>query len=267
MESDARDNRTCRPANPTRASPNRGHPCCYRVTKNFPPILDSMTQSSHVGRRSKTLTFTLNRRELGVALLGAAASGLSGCAARANPDTIVRNSIRLQGTLVEPPIARPSQILSDTKGRPFSFRDRPNDELTVLFFGYTRCPDFCPTTAADLAQARREMPAGDARRIQTVFVTEDPRVDTPQVVQRWLRAFDPTFVGLIGGNAASASMLRSVYSQQTSTALRPRGGDSRTVDHTSVVYGFGPGGISVIWTGAPTASMLKRDFRILLGRD
>ena len=201
-------------------------------------------------------------------MLGAAATGLSGCAARANTDTTVSSLVRLEGTLVEPPIARPSQVLTDTNGKTFLFRDRPDDELTILFFGYTRCPDFCPTTAADLAQARREMPAGLAQRILAVFVTEDPRLDTPRVVRRWLRAFDPTFVGLIGGNATSAAMLRSVYSPQTSTDLRPQvDDDRRTVDHTSVVYGFGPGGTSVIWTGAPTASMLKRDFRILLGRD
>lgn len=74
---------------------------------------------------------------------------------------------------------RPALVLTDTEGRPYDLRAH-NGGVTALFFGYTQCPDICPTTMADLATARRELSASQREKVTVVFVTEDPENDTPR---------------------------------------------------------------------------------------
>lgn len=209
------------------------------------------------------------------ALLALAACG--GGAVATDPRAQLQS--RLSGTLVDPAISRPLEVLRDTSGKAFPLVDRPSGELTVLFFGYTHCPDFCPTTAADLAAARALLPVDLRRHVQVVFVTEDPHRDTAPVLTRWLQRFDASDVGLIGGNAASARMLEDLRSTQTAFNQELRAGanhrhspssphpdstDSEEVGHTSVIYAFAPSGRSIIWTQPPSPRDLARDFTTLL---
>jgi protein SCO1/2 len=103
---------------------------------------------------------------------------------------------------LQPAQPRPEFTLTDTSGRRYDFAARTGGRPTFLFFGYTDCPDVCPTTMADVAAALRGTPAGVRRAVQVVFVTTDPHHDTGPVLARWLRRFDtdlPTrFVGLTG---------------------------------------------------------------------
>lgn len=100
------------------------------------------------------------------------------------------------------PQPRPSFTLTDTAGLPYDFHARTKGAPTFLFFGYTHCPDECPTTMADIATALRDVPAQVRGKVTVVFVTTDPKRDTPAVLGDWLRHFDadlPTkFVGLTG---------------------------------------------------------------------
>lgn len=183
----------------------------------------------------------------------------------------------LHGTVVDP-LARPAQALRDTSGRPYSLADRPEDELTVLFFGYTHCPDVCPTTMADLAAARAQLPDDLRDRVEVVFVTEDPKRDTNPALRRWLDRYDPSFVGLRGGNAASRALLDELYLPRTKLdpepekAIRHPGSDDGHhhdhgrygIDHASVVYAFGPGGNTVIYTSGAKPSEYAADFTRLL---
>lgn len=87
--------------------------------------------------------------------------------------------------------------LHDHNGRPVSlttFRGK----LVVLFFGYTHCPDVCPTTLSDMAQAMKLLPADAAQRVQVLFVTVDPERDTPAMLKAYVPYFDPRFLGLYG---------------------------------------------------------------------
>ncbi len=184
---------------------------------------------------------------------------------------------QLHGTLVEPALSRPTQVLRDTHGQPFSIADRPEDELTVLFFGYTHCPDVCPTTMADLAAARSHVPAPLQDKVTVGFVTEDPQRDTPAALRRWLDGFDPSFIGLIGGNQATRAMLEQLYLPQTKRLSQPEEkvehpdtgaphhhhGDYG-VEHAGVVYAFGPGNSTVIYSGGTTPSEYAADFTQLL---
>ena len=148
------------------------------------------------------------------------AASSSHCRCRQSPAT---SDVRLTGTVVDP-LPRPAQTLLDDRGRPVSLADRPADGLTVLVFGYRHCPDFCPTTAADLAAARATLPLDQCRQVQVLFVTEDPRRDTPPVLRRWLHSFDDSYIGLIGGNAEQGDA-RGALQLPHHAGRRPRNTD------------------------------------------
>src|SRR5690242_12090724 len=107
-----------------------------------------------------------------------------------------------RGGMVTPPLPRPEFILTDTSGAPFDFRAKTQGHVTLLFFGYTRCPDVCPMHMAYLAAALKKLPHDIANQITVVFVTTDPDHDTRKVLRAWLDNFDKSFVGLTGTQAA-----------------------------------------------------------------
>lgn len=103
--------------------------------------------------------------------------------------------VELAGVVLGEPRPRPDFTLTDTEGRPFDFRAETQGKLTLLFFGYTSCPDMCPIHMATLAGAlaRSGMP-----RPVVVFVGIDPERDTPEAVRAFLDRFDRRFIGLTG---------------------------------------------------------------------
>ena len=107
-----------------------------------------------------------------------------------------------RGLELDPPQPRPTFTLTDTTGKPYDFAARTRGVPTLLFFGYTHCPDVCPTTMAGTAAALRGTPEPLRSEVRVVFVTTDPARDTGTVLAAWLRNFDPdlprTFVGLTG---------------------------------------------------------------------
>src|SRR5579863_7863462 len=114
-----------------------------------------------------------------------------------------------RGGLVTPPLPKPRFVLSDTSGIPFDFWQRTQGYVTLLFFGYTSCPDQCPMHMAALGAALKKMPAEVADRVKLVFVTADPVRDTPAVLRRWLDLFDHRFIGLTGPEAAIGEVQRA----------------------------------------------------------
>jgi protein SCO1/2 len=99
------------------------------------------------------------------------------------------------------PRPKPDFTLTDTDGHPFSFRAGTEGTLTLLFFGYTNCPDVCPVHMANIAAALHKLPDAVARQVTVVFVTTDPERDTPERLRAWLDHFDRRFVGLTGTQA------------------------------------------------------------------
>jgi protein SCO1/2 len=106
-----------------------------------------------------------------------------------------------RGGIVTPPLPKPRFVLTDTSGAPFDFWDRTRGSVTLLFFGYTNCPDQCPMHMANIGQALRKLPADVADHVKLVFVTTDPARDTGAALRRWLDHFDRHFVGLTGSEA------------------------------------------------------------------
>jgi protein SCO1/2 len=114
-----------------------------------------------------------------------------------------------RGGLVTPPLPKPNFILADTSGRPFDFAKETKGYITLLFFGYTFCPDQCPMHMANIGSAVKKLPAGIANQVKLVFVTTDPARDPPQVLRRWLDLFDRRFIGLTGTEAAIQAVQRA----------------------------------------------------------
>ena len=103
-----------------------------------------------------------------------------------------------RGTLLGDPWTKPEFTLTDINGQPFDFRAGTDGYLTLLFFGYTHCPDVCPLHMANLAAVLDTLP-GDVRvNTKVVFATTDPARDTPVALKKWLGNFNPTFIGLTG---------------------------------------------------------------------
>ena len=100
------------------------------------------------------------------------------------------------------PRPKPEFVLTDTEGRPFAFREATAGTVTLLFFGYTNCPDVCPVQIANIAAALHKLPDPVARQVKVVFVTTDPARDTPERLRAWLDHFDRGFIGLTGSQAA-----------------------------------------------------------------
>ncbi|MDE2401513.1 MAG: SCO family protein [Burkholderiales bacterium] len=112
-------------------------------------------------------------------------------------------------------------------------------KVVFVFFGFTQCPDVCPTTMADLAEVHRRLgPQGD--RLQGVFITVDPERDTPAVLKNYVRALDPSFVGLTGSQDQINEAAREfkIFFQKVPT----KDGQSYTMDHTAGAFVFDPQG-------------------------
>jgi protein SCO1/2 len=104
----------------------------------------------------------------------------------------------LHGVTLTPARAKPDFTLESVDGRPFDFLADTRGSVTLLFFGYTNCPDVCPTHLANIAYALRQLPDDTRRHVRMVFVTTDPARDTPERLRSWLAQYDSTFVGLRG---------------------------------------------------------------------
>jgi protein SCO1/2 len=128
------------------------------------------------------------------------------------------------------PVA-PDFTLTDQDGHRYTLSAHGGRER-ALFFGYTHCPDVCPTTLAALARAKRDLGAA-GRTIDVIFVTVDPQRDTPQTLKRYVRLFDPSFVGLTGTQAELDPVLAAyhVYHQ----VLPAHGASGYLVAHGSSI--------------------------------
>jgi protein SCO1 len=144
---------------------------------------------------------------------------------------------KYRGGLVSPPLPKPKFTLTDTSGSPFDFEFKTKGYTTLLFFGYTHCPDMCPLQMSTIARALREIPPASADRFKVVFVTTDPERDTPQVLRSWLDHFDKRLIGLTGSEAdIAAAQIAANLSPAKKSAVRPDG--NYEVGHAAFVLAY-----------------------------
>jgi len=157
----------------------------------------------------------------------------------------------------------PDTELTDTEGRPFALATSTDKRLTLVFFGYTHCPDECPTTMATLASALLQLDDEDRRDVQVVFVTTDPARDTRPVLRHWLDHFSSSFVGLTGSLPTIKKIATEVGVPVAKGRRLPSGGYD--VTHGTQVLGMdGKNKIPVVWTLGATAPEFAHDIHQLL---
>ncbi len=124
--------------------------------------------------------------------------------------------------------------LPDASGQPRTLGDFKG-KVTVVFFGYTQCPDVCPTTMAELALVKKSLGA-DADKLQAVFVTIDPERDTPEILKSYMASFDPTFVALRGTLAQTQATAKAFKVYFAKVPGKAEG--SYTMDHSAGAFIF-----------------------------
>jgi protein SCO1/2 len=123
-----------------------------------------------------------------------------------------------EGRELDPPLATPQFVLTGTDDEPFDFRKDATRPLTLLYFGYTGCPDVCPAHMAAISKALSELPDAQADEVQVLFVSVDPVNDTPQRLRDYLDNFDTDFVGLTGTAEEVNAAMRSIGLAPTAIA-------------------------------------------------
>lgn len=181
---------------------------------------------------------------------------LAGCDKLFAPPKSPFNTIDVTGTEMGGELR-----LADAAGNPRTMADY-RGKVVVVSFGFTHCPDVCPTTLADLAKAVRALGA-DAGRVQVLFVTVDPKRDTPEVLRQYVPNFHPDFVGLRGDAAATAAATKAfhVYAKE-----RPGSSpEAYTVDHSSQSFVLDrEGRIRLIVPYGTKSEAIAADLKVLL---
>ena len=151
--------------------------------------------------------------------------------------------------------------LPDANGQVRSLKDFQG-KAVVVFFGYTQCPDVCPTTLTELAQAKKLLGA-DGAKVQGVFITVDPERDTPEVLKAYMANFDPSFVALRGSPEQTAAVAKDfkVYYKKVDGKTPT----SYTMDHSAASYVYDPQGRLRLYTRYGTGPQaLADDLKLLL---
>jgi protein SCO1/2 len=151
--------------------------------------------------------------------------------------------------------------LTDHNGKPRTLADF-RGKVVLVNFGYTQCPDVCPTTLADLASAMKKLGA-DASQVQVLFVTVDPKRDKPALLREYLPAFDPNFLGLYGDEESTKKVTSDfkIYAQE-----RPgKTPETYTVDHAAQTFVFDrQGRVRLVMGYGMAPEAIASDVRVLL---
>jgi protein SCO1/2 len=200
---------------------------------------------------------------LGATLLLAACGGDGGTATGVVADARVHDDDGLHGAALTEPYRLGAGTLTDTAGEPFDVRAELEAPLTLVFFGYSKCPDICQTVMADLASAVARLDDPQGGRVATWFVTTDPARDDPATLRAYLDRFDPSFEGLTGPLPDVVELASSVHVPVEKGPRLPSGGYE--VTHGTPILGVTPdGSVPVLWTEGTSAAKLAEDIDTIL---
>lgn len=141
---------------------------------------------------------------------------------------------QFNGGEISPPAAAPALELSDQNGEAFTLaQDEGN--VSLIYFGYTTCPDLCPTTLNDFAIVKEELGEEAASDVDFIMVTFDPERDTQARMKEYLNFFDPEFIGLRGDDAQTQQFLKD-YGVTIKRVEYPNSSTGYLIDHTALIY-------------------------------
>lgn len=166
------------------------------------------------------------------------------------------------GTVIEPPKTAADFTLTDQRGQAFRLSEQKGN-VVVMFFGFTHCPDICPTELAALTAVRRQLGA-DSAKLRVVFITVDPERDTPEIMGQYVKNFDASFIGLSGQRPT----LETIYQAYGVTAIRrelPNSALGYTMDHSAIAYVVdAAGNLRLLFPHGTSANDMLEDIRSLI---
>jgi protein SCO1/2 len=169
----------------------------------------------------------------------------------------------LSGAVLDQPYVVPATSLTDTDGAPYSLAASTDKRLTLVFFGYTNCPDICTVVMSTLASALTRLDDADRADVDVVFVTTDPARDTGTVLRRYLDHLDPDFIGLTGTLDDVVSVGNGLHIAVEQGEKLPSGGYDIT--HGTSVLGIdGKDQVPIVWTQGTSATQYASDIHQLL---
>ncbi|MCH1868311.1 SCO family protein [Nocardioides sp. CFH 31398] len=169
----------------------------------------------------------------------------------------------MNGDVLDDPYVVPDVTLTDTDGAPYDLAADTTDPLTLVFFGFTNCPDICNVVMSSLASARTRLSDAQRDELEVVFVTTDPARDDEDTIRAYLDRFDPSFTGLTGdlGSLQEAAAAFSIFFEKGEKL--PSGGYD--VAHGSYVAAVdGDDRVPVVWDEQTSAAELAEDVSALL---
>ncbi|WP_046727548.1 SCO family protein [Streptomyces humi] len=173
------------------------------------------------------------------ALLAAATLTLSACGsgddAKSPVAVVAGDNSNKAATILDQPFEKPDLVLTDTQGKKYDLRAETKGRPTLVYFGYTHCPDVCPLTMNNLAVAKKALSKADQAKLRVVFVTTDPARDTPSELGKWLKGIDSSFVGLTGDFATIQAGARTLGISIEPTHKDKKTGKVVSVHGTQVV--------------------------------
>lgn len=168
------------------------------------------------------------------------------------------------GGTYDPPRQAPAINLTDQRGDPFSL-DHLSGKVVLIYFGYTYCPNYCPTTLLDIQRIEQDL-ADDAADVEVVFVTVDPARDTPERLQEYMAFFGPEFYAVSGTEEQTREIARAwniMYAAQ-----EPDEDGRYLVDHTTTLFAVGrDGNLALTWAYGTDAANITEDVRHLLSQN
>ncbi|MFT4287280.1 SCO family protein [Nocardioides sp.] len=158
----------------------------------------------------------------------------------------------------------PEITLTDTDGAPYSLHDDATKPLTLVFFGYVNCPDYCPMVMSSIASAMTRLDKDDRANVDVVFVTTDPQRDTPQVLRDYLDHYGTDFIGLTGDLDDIVALGKPLAVYVSDGTELPSGGYDLTT-HSTIVTAVTPDHIStVLWNMETSSAQYAADIQAIL---
>ncbi|MFI7137542.1 SCO family protein [Streptomyces massasporeus] len=171
-------------------------------------------------------------------------------------------------TVLDKPFEKPDLVLTDTQGNKYDLRKETAGKPTLIYFGYTHCPDVCPLTMNNIAVAKKQLPKAEQDELRVVFVTTDPKRDTSAELGKWLKGIDTEFVGLTGDFATIQAGARTLGISIEPTRKDKNG--KLVSEHGTQVIAFSPktdGGYVLYGENAKVDDYIKDLPKIIKGEN
>jgi protein SCO1 len=210
-----------------------------------------------------SLTRLLAASAVAALVAGCASSTAATTANNGSPGMVLINTSQYDGNIITP-VVKPSGTLTADDGQPYDIRTETKGVVTLLYFGYTHCPDLCPLTMSNTSVAIRILPQADQSKVRVLFVSVDPGRDTLARLRSWLGNFDPAFIGLRGTLPQVEA-----FEKQTGLPLGPiykdAAGDFQ-LDHATEMFAYSTNNVAreAFFPSTPPGEM-AHDLKLLIG--